>query len=128
LRGLLFETLKEIMKTIKTRLLISQCHTNCPRCKLPTSFKMFESGAGGDFETYFGDKTESYYRLDLNSVFYEKLDKDQLLSSAIHIEEGQQNLRAIPEQVRCEFCKTIFHADTAMIDNDNIQIEAIELK
>ena len=36
----------------KNRLLISICHANCPKCSLPVDFKMFESGLGGDFETY----------------------------------------------------------------------------
>ncbi len=69
------------------RLPISLCHANCSKCGLPTEFKMFESGSGGDFSTYIGRKTNSFYRLDLGKINYQDLNLADLLEPAIEREK-----------------------------------------
>ena len=65
-----------------SRLPISLCHASCPKCGLPTEFKMFESGAGGDFATFVGAATGAIYRLDLGRVHYQKISEASLLADA----------------------------------------------
>ena len=93
-----------------TKLNITQCHSPCPNCKIDTDFQMFESGAGGDFETYVGDTTESIYRMDMHKVHYMNLTIEELLKPAIKAEVETKKLRNIPDQVMCKVCKTIFKA------------------
>jgi hypothetical protein len=105
-----------------TRLPISICHANCPKCNLPTEFKMFESGAGGDFETYVGEKSASIYRVNLGQIGYLNKKINELLKPAL---EREGSLRKVPDQLRCKVCGSIFFG-RAMIDGDEI-IEAFEL-
>lgn len=87
---------------------------------------MFESGAGGDFSTYVGQKTNSIYRLDLGKIHYLGKTLDQLLLPAIEHEGGITNLSAIPEQIKCKVCCTIFSAESCMADDEKF-IDAFEL-
>ena len=79
---------------------------------------MFESGAGGDFETYVGNTTGTLYRLDMTGVMYLGKTVAGLLEPAIDKEGGADNLRKIPEQIRCKSCGSVFAADHSRIETD----------
>ncbi len=101
------------MKT--TRLPILLCHANCPECGLPTELKMFESGPGGDFETYLGADSGNIYRLDLGPVKYQGASRSDLLAEAVK-REGR--LVRVPEEIGCKICGTVFNADAVRIDGE----------
>jgi len=84
---------------------------------------MFESGPGGDFATYIGNRTGAIYRLDLGKVHYQKMKLDDLLFPAI---EREDQLRRIPEEIQCKLCGNIFTASSISIESEE-QIEAYEL-
>jgi hypothetical protein len=105
------------------RLLISLCHANCPKCSLPTEFRMFESGPGGDFSTFVGAATGSIYRLDLGKVQYQQIPEASLLAEA---EKNEGRLIRVPEEIRCKICGTVFSARSIPIDGEEI-IQAYEL-
>ena len=109
-----------------SKLPVSLSHAKCPTCNLPTSFPIFESGAGGDFSTYIGTTTKNIYRIDLLKIHYKKLELLEVLAPAIKIEEGINNLRKIPEQLWCNVCDIEFEADSIPIDGEEI-IDAIQL-
>ncbi len=44
---------------------------------------MFESGLGGDFETYVGATSGTLYRLDLGKVHYQKMSREDILADAL---------------------------------------------
>jgi hypothetical protein len=96
----------------------TRCTAHCPSCGVQTDFLMFESGAGGEFGTYVGDKTGTLYRLDMSSVNYLGKSVEGLLAPAVAAEEGTGNLRSIPEQVECKSCGSIFSADTLTFGDD----------
>ena len=90
------------MKT--TRLPILRGHANCPKCGLPTDdFSMFESGLGGDFETFVGAQSGRIYRLDLGKVHYQGQSRSDLMADAIK-KEGR--LFAVPRDIQCKICGT----------------------
>jgi len=105
------------------RLPISLCHANCPKCRMPTEFRMFESGPGGDFATYLGVATGSIYRLDYAKVQYEGIPADRLLAS---IEQKEGKAMRVPEEIRCKICGHVFAARSVMIDSEEV-IDAFEL-
>ena len=105
---------------------ISQCHAKCPKCNIETDFEMFESGAGGDFETYLGEKTGNIYRLDMHKVHYLNFSAEELLSQAITAEGGEKYLRNIPDQVKCKVCKSLFRAMPIALSGE-AKVKAIEL-
>lgn len=105
------------------RLPILLCHANCPKCGLPTEFKMFESGLGGDFLTFIGTRAESIYRVDLGKVHYQKMTLDELLLPALQQEES---LRQVPKEIHCKLCGNVFSAVSIAIDGEEI-IDAYEL-
>lgn len=77
---------------------------------------MFESGPGGDFLTYFGQRTHDVYRVDIGKARYLGKPLDELLSPAIEREGGVENLRHIPKQISCKVCRTVFSAEHCMVD------------
>jgi hypothetical protein len=105
------------------RLPIMLCHANCPKCGLPTEFKMFESGAGGDFLTFVGAATGTIYRLDLGKVHYQNISEGRLLAEA---ERTEGKLIRVPEEIRCKICGTVFAARSIPGDGEEI-IDAYEL-
>jgi hypothetical protein len=109
-----------------SQLLISQCHANCPKCKIETDFQMFESGAGGEFETYIGESTGNIYRLSMHKVHYLKFTMDELLALAVAAEGSALYLRNVPDQVKCKVCKSVFRATSIAISGDTT-VNAIEL-
>ncbi len=84
---------------------------------------MFESGAGGDFETFVGAATGTIYRLDLGKVHYQKIPEAVLLAEA---ERNEGSLRRVPEAMRCKICGTTFSPQSIGIDGEEV-IEAYEL-
>jgi hypothetical protein len=90
---------------------------------MPTEFLMFESGPGGDFSTYIGQRTGSIYRLDLGKIYYLKLKLETLILPAI---EGEGNLIKIPEEIKCKICGTTYKAEQIMVGGEE-HIEAFEL-
>jgi hypothetical protein len=90
---------------------------------MPTEFKMFESGVGGDFSTFVGAATGTLYRLDLAKVHYQKISEASLLAEA---EKKEGMLSRVPEEIRCKICGTVFSARFIPIDGEEI-IEAYEL-
>jgi hypothetical protein len=105
-----------------TKLPILLCWADCPKCGLPTEFKMFESGSGGDFATYMGD-SGAIYRLDLGKVWYQGKALADLLAPAMK-KEG--NLKSIPDDVACKLCGTVSSGRTIGSSGEQI-IEAYEL-
>ena len=84
---------------------------------------MFESGLGGDFETYIGADSGTIYRLDLGQIHYQGASRSDLLAEAI---EREGNLICIPKEIRCKICGTIFSATTIPIDGEEL-VEAYEI-
>ncbi len=108
----------------KNRLPILICHANCPKCGLPTDdFKMFESGLGGDFETYVGADSGTIYRLDLGQVHYGGKSRSELLTEA---REKEGKLICVPKELRCKICRTEFSAAAMPIVGEDI-VEAYEI-
>jgi hypothetical protein len=105
------------------RLPIALCHANCPQCGLPTEFKMFESGPGGDFSTFIGAATGTIYRLDLGKVHYQKIPEVTLLAEA---QKKEGRLSRMPEEIRCKICGTVFSARSIPVVGEEV-IEAYEL-
>ncbi|WOH38227.1 hypothetical protein RI844_03035 [Thalassotalea fonticola] len=108
------------------KLKISQCHAPCTRCKVRNDFLMFESGAGGNFETFVGDKTGNVYRVDMNKMHYLGMELGELLKPAIVIEDGVANIRNIPNEVKCKVCDSIAKMDTITCEG-YVEVEAVEL-
>src|SRR5262249_33895016 len=104
-------------------LSVSLCHTKCSKCGSIADFKMFESGLGGDFETYVGNTTGQLYRLDLRKVRYQGLQKAALLLQA---EQQEGVLRPVPDQINCRICGTIFSARSVAVDGEET-LEACDL-
>jgi rubredoxin len=100
------------------------CHANCPKCGMPTDqFMMFESGPGGDFETYVGATSGTLYRLDLGKVHYQKLSREDLLADAF---KKETRLICIPKELSCKICGTVFSATNIPIDGEEI-VDAFEV-
>lgn len=100
------------------------CHADCPKCGMPTDqFKMFESGLGGDFETYVGATSGRLYRLDLGKVHYQKMSRENILADA---RKREERLVPIPQELRCKICGTVFTAKNVPIDGEET-VDAYEL-
>ena len=84
---------------------------------------MFESGPGGDFLTYVGNRTGAVYRLDLRKVHYQRIPLAELLSPAM---QREGSLAALPQEIRCKLCGHVFGATSIPIDAEEI-VEAYEL-
>jgi len=102
---------------------ISQCSSSCPNCKVQTDFLMFESGAGGDFKTYIGETTGTIYRLDMNKIHYLNFELSDLLSATDKLEN---EIRSIPEQVKCKVCNSTFKADV-ISTSGYLEVKAVQL-
>lgn len=87
---------------------------------------MFESGPGGDFSTYIGQRTHDVYRVNLWQLHYLHKPLSELLSPAIEREGGVENLRHIPMQISCKVCGNVFNAEHCMVDGEEV-IDAYEL-
>ncbi len=91
---------------------------------MPTDeFKMFESGCGGDFETYVGATSGTLYRLDLGKIHYQKMLREDLLADAL---TKETRLIQIPKELSCKMCGTVFSATNIPIDGKEI-VDAIEV-
>ena len=84
---------------------------------------MFESGLGGDFETYVGAESGRIYRLDLGQIHYLGKNRDDLLAEA---REKEGHLTCVPKELRCKICGTEFSAEMIPIDGEEI-IDAYEI-
>jgi hypothetical protein len=102
---------------------VTVCHANCPGCHLPIEFKMFESGCGGDFSTYLGDRTGAIYRVDLGQVHYQGRTIDELLLPAL---QQEQSMTRVPEEIRCKLCGSQLGAAHILADREET-IDAYEL-
>lgn len=109
-----------------SRFPISQCHASCERCGLPTEFRIFESGAGGDFGTYVGLTTQNLYRLDLNKAWYTGKTVKEVLLPAIEREGTAEMLIEIPGSVKCKLCGHVFKPTSYGIDGEEI-VDAYDL-
>ena len=87
---------------------------------------MFESEYGGDFSTYIGLSTNNFYRVNLGQIHYLGKSLDQLLLPAVENEGGTMYLTAIPDQIKCKVCGTVFSAEGCMVDGEEI-VDAFEL-
>lgn len=87
---------------------------------------MFESGPGGDFSTYIGQRTNSIYRVNIGQIRYLNKSLDQLLLPAIEHEGSVANLMAVPDQVKCKICGTFFRAECCMANGEEI-VDAFDL-
>jgi hypothetical protein len=84
---------------------------------------MFESGAGGNFDTYVGESTGSIYRMDLGKIHYQGLSAELLLADA---QQKEGRLARIPDEIRCKICGTEFSAQKIPIHGEEV-IDAYEL-
>ena len=100
-----------------TRIPISLCHANCPKCGMPSDFRCFESGAGGDFATVRGVATGAYYRIDLAKTHYGNASKSDLLAK---VEAKEGGVRHIPEEIKCRICGTTFSAHSIQVDGEEL--------
>jgi hypothetical protein len=107
-----------------SRLPVLLTHARCAKCGLPTDFRIFESGTGGDFSTFVGAATGALYRLDLGKVHYQKIPEAELLAEA---QKREGRLTRIPEELRCKVCGTAFSADGTMLIEGEEIVEAYEL-
>jgi len=106
---------------------ITMCHVNCPKCSMPVDFKMFESGPGGDFETYFETEKMEYYRLDLSMAYYLKKDVETILKQIIDFELKPRTIVKIPDQLKCTFCNSELDISCIRTDGEE-KIEAFILE
>jgi len=90
---------------------------------MPSEFKMFESGPGGEFETYIGSQTGTIYRLDLSQIHYHGASRPDLLAEAM---KREGNLICVPEEITCKICGTVFSATTIPVDGEEF-VEAYEI-
>jgi hypothetical protein len=90
---------------------------------MPTEFKMFESGGGGDFATFEGVGTGNFYRLDLGKVHHLKISEESLILPA---KEKEGSLKRVPEQLKCNACGAMLSAQGIMCDREEI-IDAYDL-
>lgn len=97
---------------------VLRCNATCHSCGVPSEFAIFESGTGGDFATYFGDRTGSLYRLALGEIQYAGESIETLLAPAILREGGADALRLLPEQVKCKACGDTFAARSMLINRE----------
>ena len=84
---------------------------------------MFESGMGGDFETYIGAKSGTIYRLDLGKIHYQGMHRTDLLAPAI---TNERRLICSPGEMRCKICGNIFTPTTIAVDGEET-VDAWEL-
>jgi len=91
---------------------------------MPTDqFNLFESGPGGDFETYVGSTSGTLYRLDLGKVHYQQMTREDLLADAL---KKETRLISIPKELSCKICGTVFSATNVPIDGEEI-VDAVEV-
>jgi hypothetical protein len=102
------------------QLPVLRCRANCTRCGLPTEFPIFESGPGGDFATYLGEKTGSLYCVSLGKINYAGKSIESLLAPAIEREGSRDALRQLPEDVKCKICGNVFSAQSMPIDREDV--------
>jgi uncharacterized OB-fold protein len=101
------------------------CHANCPKCGLPTEFKWFESsGFGGDFKTYLGIRTGTFYRLDFEKVHYLKIPLAELLSPAL---EQEGKLLKVPDEINCKLCGHVLNPISSILTDGEEVVDAFEL-
>ncbi len=60
--------------------------------------------------------TGSIYRVNLDSVQYYNKSLDEILSWAVKNENGKENLRALPEEVKCKVCGLDYKDDDVGTD------------
>jgi len=86
---------------------------------------MFEPGGpGGDFSTYFGKRTGTFYRLDLGKVNYQKIPLTELLSPA---SEREGLLVKVPDEIKCKLCGNVLNPVSSIpIDGEEV-VDAFEL-
>ena len=86
---------------------------------MPVDFQMFEgSSAGGDFATFYGEKSQHYYRVDLEGIFRRKEKIEDILRK---IDENEKELNStikIPYDLKCPFCGSRLGNCQIMIDNE----------
>jgi hypothetical protein len=77
----------------------------CKSCGALTTYTQFEASFY-DFDTYFGEKTGTLYRLDIDCTNKKsgKITIEDALEPAIERESGRANLRLVPEELRCPKC------------------------
>ena len=107
-------------RMISAQVPISLCHANCAGCGLPTEFRFFESGPGGDFATYVGVKTGNLYRLDLAQAHYTGKSVPDVLAPVFRLEGGTQDLLCIPDQLECKICGRALSTSNIAVDGEEL--------
>lgn len=87
---------------------------------MPTEFRVFESGPGGDFGTYVGLVTQNLYRIDLNKTRHTGKTVNEALLPAIAREGKAGMLREIPTGVKCKLCGYVFEPTNYGVDGEEI--------
>ena len=61
-----------------------------------------------DFDTYFGLKTKSIYRLDREKIKYGTSSKQELLDQITQHEGGKEFIISTPDNIECKNCSHVF--------------------
>ena len=109
-----------------SRLTVTFGFVDCPKCRLPVSLPLFESGLGGDFETYVGQRTGSLYRLDLGQIHHQGRERAVLLAEAQTREGGATNLVRTPDEISCKVCGSVVGAASFRIEREDV-VDVYEL-
>jgi hypothetical protein len=78
--------------------------TVCFRCRSEVVFPVFLGGGFRTFGTYRGPETGDFYRLDLDSIYYQKIDLKTELKKASVEREGGVALELVPDELSCTHC------------------------
>lgn len=80
--------------------------TICPKCSNYVIFFLFQSSFY-DFDTYFGTRSQRYYRLDLSYCGYAGIDSLDALLPGRENEAPNGELIHLPDQVWCVHCEYV---------------------
>jgi hypothetical protein len=78
--------------------------TVCLGCRGHVAVPMFRGGGFFNFGTYRGQKTGAFYRVDLDRMFYGKIDLETELKKAAAEFESGFPLQLVPDKMSCPRC------------------------
>lgn len=76
----------------------------CLGCRDQLAVPVFHGGFY-NFGTYRGQKTGAFYRVDLDRIFYQKLDLPLELQRVATLREGGLPLEQVPDGMHCPRCR-----------------------
>lgn len=104
---------------IRRTVPVLRCTAICPTCGNPVDdYPLFESGPGGDIDTWQNTENGSLYAIDLFMVAYGQTTMEACLEPVVAHAGGRDKLRHLPEEVYCKFCSKTFHAESGHIQRE----------